>query len=120
MTVYPTPGMLPTTRCVLDPQECHSPGDFPCHDQELDALARIEGQVRGLRGMILERRYCVDILIQVRAVHAALRRVERNVLQSYLQTCVQDSFTEGTRDDREQKVKEILTLFDWENGKPTR
>ncbi len=68
--------------------------------------------------MISEQRYCVDILTQIRAVHAALRRVERNVLQSYLQTCVVQTFHGGTEEDREQKVREILTLFDWENGKP--
>lgn len=95
-------------------------GDYPRHDAELDALARIEGQVRGVRGMVLEGRYCVDILIQIRAVHAALRRVERNVLQSYLQTCVQQAFTEGSPEDREGKIREILALFDWENGKPAR
>lgn len=99
-------------------EPCHPPGDFPDHQDQLDGLARIEGQVRGLRGMIVERRYCVDILIQIRAVHAALRRVERNVLESYLETCVQQTFSDGSTADREQKVREILSLFDWENGKP--
>ena len=102
----------------MSDESCHAPGEFPNHDRELDALARIEGQVRGVRGMVLERRYCVDILTQIRAVHAALRRVERNILQSYLETCVQDSFSGGSVEEREQKVREILTLFDWENGKP--
>lgn len=93
--------------------------EFPNHDAELDALARIEGQVRGIRGMVVERRYCVDILTQIRAVHAALRRVERNVLEQYLQTCVKDAFAEGSPDDRVEKIDEILALFDWENGKKT-
>ncbi len=93
-------------------------GEFPHHGSELEALARIEGQVRGVRGMVVEGRYCVDILTQIRAVHAALRRVERNILQSYLGTCVQSAFADGSEDDRDQKIKEILTLFDWENGKP--
>jgi DNA-binding FrmR family transcriptional regulator len=93
---------------------------YPSHDSELDSLARIEGQVRGIRGMVVDRRYCVDILIQIRAVHAALRRVERNILQSYLQNCVQQAFCDGTEADRERKVAEILALFDWESGKPAR
>jgi DNA-binding FrmR family transcriptional regulator len=96
------------------------PCDFPNHDRELEALARIEGQVRGIKGMVEDRRYCVDILIQVRAVHAALRRVERNILQSYLETCVQRAFSDGSTQDRQKKVAEILALFDWENGKPSR
>jgi DNA-binding FrmR family transcriptional regulator len=94
------------------------PCEIPRHDAQLDALARIEGQVRGVRGMVVEGRYCVDILTQTRAIHAALRRVEREILQSYLTNCVQDAFAEGSVDDREQKVTEILALFDWENGKP--
>jgi DNA-binding FrmR family transcriptional regulator len=96
------------------------PCDYPHHDRELESLARIEGQVRGIKGMIENRRYCVDILIQIRAVHAALRRVERNILESYLETCVQRAFSDGSAQEREKKVAEILTLFDWENGKPSR
>ena len=90
---------------------------MPRHDAELEGLARIEGQVRGLKSMIVEGRYCVDILTQTRAVHAALRRVERNILSSYLNTCVSDAFAGGTAEERAEKVAEILTLFDWENGK---
>lgn len=96
------------------------PCDYPNHDSEIDALSRIEGQVRGLKGMVEDRRYCVDILIQIRAVHAALRRVERNILESYLETCVQRAFTGGSEQEREQKIEEILTLFDWEHGKSAR
>lgn len=95
-------------------------GSYPRHDAELDALARIEGQVRGIAGMVVDGRYCIDILTQTRAVHAALRRVERRILQSYLETCVQQTFSEGSPDDRAGKIGEILALFDWENGKPAR
>ena len=93
---------------------------YPRHDAELDALARIEGQVRGIRSMVVEGRYCVDILTQTRAVHAALRRVERNILKSYLDTCVRQAFAEGAPEDREQKVLEILQLFEWEGTKAPR
>lgn len=93
---------------------------YPRHDAELDALARIEGQVRGISGMVVDGRYCVDILIQIRAVHAALRRVERRILESYLKTCVQQAFSEGSDEDRSGKIGEILALFDWENGKAAR
>ncbi len=90
---------------------------MPDHAAELEGLARIEGQVRGIKSMIVEGRYCVDILTQTRAIHAALRRVERNILSSYLNTCVTEAFAEGTPAQRAEKVAEILTLFDWENGK---
>ena len=90
----------------------------PRHEAELEGLARIEGQVRGIKSMIGEGRYCIDILTQTRAIHAALRRVERNILSSYLNTCAKDAFAVGDEADRAEKVAEILTLFDWENGKP--
>ena len=90
---------------------------IPDHSKELEGLARIEGQVRGIKSMIAEGRYCVDILTQTRAIHAALRRVERNILSAYLNTCVTDAFADGTPEARAEKVAEILALFDWENGK---
>ncbi|MFZ5479262.1 MAG: metal-sensitive transcriptional regulator [Myxococcota bacterium] len=93
---------------------------IPRHDAELESLSRIEGQIRGIKGMVTEGRYCVDILTQTRAVHAALRRVERNILQAYLETCVQDTFCGGSAEEREEKVREVLTLFDWETTKGTR
>ena len=90
----------------------------PKHDAQLEALARIEGQVRGIKGMIVDGRYCIDILTQTRAVHAALRRVEREILASYLNTCAHAAFEAGPEEERQAKVEELLVLFDWENGKP--
>ena len=89
----------------------------PRHADELESLARIEGQIRGIKGMIVEGRYCIDILTQTRAVHAAVRRVERNILATYLNTCARSAFEAGSEEEREQKVSEILALFDWENGR---
>lgn len=92
----------------------------PSHAAELESLARIEGQVRGVQRMVSEGRYCIDILTQTRAIHAALRRVERNVLEAYLNTCARAAFEAGSEDERQEKVDEILALFDWENGKAGR
>lgn len=70
--------------------------------------------------MVTEGRYCMDILTQTRAVHAALRRVERNVLNAHLHHCVLDSFHHGSSEDRDQKITEILSFFDWETGRRAR
>lgn len=115
---YPSRGTHDNTEVRLPDESSPPDRSYPQHHGELDALARIEGQVRGIRGMVVEGRYCVDVLTQIRAVHAALRRVERNILKSYLETCVQQAFTGGEADDRDDKIRELLTLFDWENGKP--
>jgi DNA-binding FrmR family transcriptional regulator len=70
--------------------------------------------------MIEAGRYCVDILTQMRAVHAALREIERDILRVHLETCVQRAFVRGTAEDREQKIAEVLSVFDWERGRPAR
>jgi DNA-binding FrmR family transcriptional regulator len=70
--------------------------------------------------MIEAGRYCVDILTQIRAVHAALREVERQILRTHLETCVQRAFACGTAEERERKIAEVLSVFDWERGRPAR
>jgi CsoR family transcriptional regulator, copper-sensing transcriptional repressor len=90
------------------------------HDPEKAALARIEGQVRGIRAMVEDGRYCMDILAQCRAVHAALRKVERNVLGAHLEGCVKTAFRSDDKKERAEKVDEILQLFDWDQGRVTR
>jgi DNA-binding FrmR family transcriptional regulator len=57
-------------------------------DQLLARLKRIEGQVRGLEGMVEEDRYCIDILTQISAVQAALDKVALGLLDGHARTCV--------------------------------
>lgn len=86
----------------------------PSHRPQLDALARIEGQIRGVRKMVEDERYCIDILVQMRSVHAALRRVERSVLKRHLETCVRGAFESGDKTDRDRKIDEIIYIHDWD------
>lgn len=58
-------------------------------------LNRLEGQIRGIRNMVEEHRYCVDILTQVSAVHSALNAFEKTLLQNHIQTCVVDHIRQG-------------------------
>ena len=51
-------------------------------------LARIEGQVRGVGGMISEDRYCIDVVRQIQAIKAALSGLEALILDDHLETCV--------------------------------
>jgi len=70
--------------------------------------------VRGIRRMVEEERHCIDILTQARAVHAALRRIERRILQEHMRTCVQDALHHGSEEQRATKIAEVVGLFDWE------
>jgi DNA-binding FrmR family transcriptional regulator len=57
-------------------------------DQLLARLARIEGQIRGIEGMVSDDRYCIDILTQISAVQAALDKVALGLLDGHAHTCV--------------------------------
>jgi DNA-binding FrmR family transcriptional regulator len=64
------------------------PGYAATKDQLLTRLRRIEGQVRGVQGMVADDRYCIDVLTQVSAIQAALDRVALGLLDGHAHTCV--------------------------------
>lgn len=74
-------------------------------------LARIEGQVRGLQKMIADDRYCVDILVQVKAVTAALKRVEGELLKDHVDHCLAAAIASDDLEEREEKVAELVDLL---------
>lgn len=76
-----------------------------------DRLKRIEGQVRGIARMIEEDRYCIDVLTQIRAVRAALRRVEDAVLSDHVAHCVEGAIASGDADEQRRKVQELLAVL---------
>ena len=71
-------------------------------------LKRIEGQVRGLLRMVDEDRYCVDVLMQIDAVRAALHKVEEQVLQDHVSHCVTNAFASGDPAEQRHKVDELV------------
>ena len=77
----------------------------------LKRLSRIEGQVRGLQKMIEEDRYCVDILVQVKAVTAALKRVEGELLKDHVDHCLASAIASDDIGEREEKVAELVDLL---------
>jgi DNA-binding FrmR family transcriptional regulator len=74
-------------------------------------LARVEGQVRGIARMIEDDRYCIDVITQVQAVAAALRRVETIVLKDHVSHCVEHAIASGDQRDQRQKVAELLRVL---------
>jgi DNA-binding FrmR family transcriptional regulator len=79
---------------------------------QLARLSRIAGQVRGVARMIEEDRYCIDVLTQIRAVRAALDKVEQETLGDHLRHCVADAFHAGSERDRRTKIDELLEVLD--------
>jgi DNA-binding FrmR family transcriptional regulator len=79
--------------------------------QARQRLARIAGQVGGIQRMVEDDRYCVDVLLQVAAVRAALDRVGKLVLTGHVETCVADAFASGSARERRKKRDELLDVF---------
>jgi DNA-binding FrmR family transcriptional regulator len=75
----------------------------------LQRLATIEGHLRGIRKMIDDDAYCVDILKQTHAVKRAIDKLEDTLLQGHLSSCVPEGIREGRE---EQVVQELQDLFD--------
>ncbi len=74
-------------------------------------LRRAEGQIAGVRRMVDEGKYCVDILVQLSAAQAALAQAGKAVLAQHMATCVKDSFESGDDQDRERKIAELMDVF---------
>jgi DNA-binding FrmR family transcriptional regulator len=79
--------------------------------ETLKRLSRIEGQVRGLSRMVEEDRYCIDIVTQLSAVSAALRRVEDGILRDHVASCVEDAIVSGNKSEQRKKVAELMNVF---------
>ena len=70
-------------------------------------LNRIEGQIRGIRGMVGKNAYCTDILVQVAAVNAALNAFNKELLANHIRTCV----SKDIRDGKTETVDELVELL---------
>ena len=83
------------------------------HDPKLIVrLSRIEGQVRGISKMVADGRYCIEVLTQVRAVRAALAKVETMMLKDHLGHCIQGAITSGNVADQRAKAAELIALLE--------
>ena len=85
-------------------------------DAALKRLRRLEGQVRGIARMVEEDRYCVDVLTQIAAVRAALKGVEKLVIDDHAAHCIEDALASGDREDQRTKFTELLELLDKARG----
>ncbi len=83
----------------------------PAHDGTLNRLSRIAGQVQGIRRMVEDRKYCIDIVTQLQATCAALRAAELQILQTHMSHCVHDAFESGSSEEAHQKMEELLRVM---------
>ncbi|TNO88254.1 metal-sensing transcriptional repressor [Bacillus cereus] len=78
-------------------------------EQIINRLKRIEGQVRGIQNMIENDRYCVDILVQISAINAAMKKVGMGVLKNHTSHCVSGAIKDGNGDEA---IEELITVFE--------
>jgi DNA-binding FrmR family transcriptional regulator len=93
----------------ITPRTAHGV-DAVAKARNLSRLRRIEGQVRGLQKMVQEDRYCADILVQISAVHEALRGVGRELMRNHLRHCATAALR-GTEAQATSMHDEILALM---------
>ena len=77
----------------------------------VNRLSRIEGQVRGVRGMLEKDAYCVDILVQVAAVNSALNSFAKELLAQHMSTCVADDLRAGSNEKLDELIKLLPRLM---------
>jgi CsoR family transcriptional regulator, copper-sensing transcriptional repressor len=88
----------------MTPETTTTRGYSASRDQLLKRLRRVEGQVRGVQGMVEEERYCIDVLTQIAAIQAALDKVALGLLDDHAHHCVIGA--EGT--ERNAKTEELM------------
>ena len=74
-------------------------------------LSRIEGQIKGIRKMVEEGRYCVEVLGQISAVHEALRGVGKLIMRNYLENCATTSLRSGSKKKVQETYRELMDVI---------
>jgi DNA-binding FrmR family transcriptional regulator len=87
------------------------PGYVSDRDAILKRLSRIEGQVRGIRGMVEDDAYCIDVLTQIGAITKALDGVGMRLLSDHTDHCVRDALAQGGA-EADEKVDELLAAVE--------
>ena len=82
------------------------------HEENLDRLARAEGQVRGIRKMIEDGAYCIDIITQIQAVQSALGAIGKRVLRKHIDHCVADAMRSRSEKAAEDKIEELMEVLE--------
>jgi len=84
---------------------------YPDHSNEMKRLNRLAGQVDGIKKMIDDRRYCIDIINQLKAVRSAAQSIEANILKKHFEACITEAFSQKDIKKREEKMNEIIHLY---------
>ncbi len=107
---------LVVASCACGLNEIHGQGrkavgvDSDAKERNIKRLRRVEGQVRGIEKMVLEDRYCADILVQISSIHEALRAVGRELMRNHLKHCATAAIR-GGNDSAEAMYDELVDMM---------
>ena len=106
MIKIPHRGILRQEAFTMETCDCHKTKERSEEEYKrlINRLSRIEGQIRGIRGMVERSAYCPDILAQVAAANAALNAFSKELLSEHIRTCV----TRDIREGKDETVEELL------------
>lgn len=74
-------------------------------------LKTARGQIDGIINMIENDRYCIDVMTQIMATQAILKKVNSIILKGHMEHCINSAFENGSRQEKEEKIEEIVNLF---------
>ncbi|HSR87349.1 MAG TPA: metal-sensitive transcriptional regulator [Pontiella sp.] len=86
-------------------------GHTTTHSENIARLSRIEGQIKGVKRMIDEGEYCIDIITQIQAARAALQSINKAILEKHLKHCVAAALEAKNEKAIETKLAEIMTVI---------
>ena len=101
--------MAQLSRFKIEPKQASKRGHD--HSPQLKRIARIKGQVEGIERMIIDRRYCPEIIQQIKAARSALKALEIEIYEGHLKGCVKKALSAKNAKDSELKIDELIALM---------
>jgi DNA-binding FrmR family transcriptional regulator len=89
----------------------NAPPDSTAKDKIVTRLRNAEGHLRGVVQMVEEDGYCIDVLRQTKAIHAALAKIETLLLDRHLRNCVTRAVRSGKSQERARVIAELLDIY---------
>ncbi|MAX65722.1 MAG: metal-sensitive transcriptional regulator [Bacteriovoracaceae bacterium] len=81
------------------------------HKNQLSRVNRIEGQIKGVKNMIEDDKYCIDILTQIKAIRSALKGLELQILEGHANHCLMNALSSGSKKETQEKINEVMELI---------
>ena len=85
--------------------------NHPNHEKHIPRINKVVGQLNGIKKMIEDKRYCPEIITQLKAVSSACQSLEIIMLQKHLEKCVMEAFYSKDKNVQDEKIKELTNLY---------